>query len=114
MKFTPELLKGSTKTLILSVLSDGELYGYQIVKAIRERSKDALEIGEGSMYPALHALEKDKYVVSVWKEVNGRDRKYYTLTRKGQRSLKEHLKEWKTFSHAVNSVVKQVNAHNYA
>lgn len=114
MKFTPELLKGSTKTLILSTLSEGELYGYQIVKAIRKHSNDMLEIGEGSMYPALHSLEKDKYVASVWKEVNGRDRKYYTLTPKGRRSLKEYLKEWKTFSQAVNSVVKHVDTHTYA
>lgn len=110
MKFSRELIKGSTKSLILAVLLEGELYGYQIVKAIREKSDDELAFGEGSIYPALHALEKDGYLTSRWmSQQDNPDRKYYVLTKKGHRVLKEHLKEWKEFSAAVNKVFRGVD-----
>lgn len=109
MKFTPELIKGSTKNLILAVLTDEDMYGYQIVKAIREQSEDALEFGEGSVYPALHALEHDAYVRGYWIEhADARDRKYYSLTKKGRRALKDAMQEWKEFSHAVNKIFRGV------
>lgn len=112
MKFSRELVKGSTKNVILAVLADGELYGYQIVKSIREKSDDALDFGEGSVYPALHALEKAGLLQSKWvKQDSGPDRKYYSLTRKGGRALKDNIAEWKEFSSAVNKVLDNLQAH---
>ena len=109
MKYESELLKGTTKNLILAVLSGGELYGYQIVKAIREQSGEELEFGEGSVYPALHALERDEYLSSHWVPQDGSpDRKYYTLTPKGKLVLKAALLEWKSFSGAVGKVFENV------
>lgn len=109
MKFSSELIKGSTKNIILSVLaSEGELYGYQIVKQIKRLSAEALEFGEGSIYPALHSLEKSGLVSSVWvnQENNAPARKYYQLTKKGRRALREGFKEWKSFTSAVDKVYK--------
>ncbi|HLD21476.1 MAG TPA: PadR family transcriptional regulator [Patescibacteria group bacterium] len=106
MKFSSELIKGSTKNLILAILREEELYGYQIVKTIREKSGKSLEFGEGSIYPALHALKKEKYLASRWAEENGRKRKYYFLTKEGKKALKQQILEWKEFSGAVNKVLR--------
>lgn len=116
MKFSTELMKGSTKNLILAVLAEGELYGYQIVKEIREKSGELLECGEGSIYPALHSLEQDRYLRSRWvTQENTPDRKYYSLTKKGKRALKEQVHEWRAFSGAVNKVFRGLNlTHPYA
>lgn len=106
MKFSSELIKGSTKNIILSVLSaDGELHGYQIVKNIRQVSATALEFGEGSIYPALHSLEKAGLVSARWADqAHGPARKYYQLTKKGRRALSEGIKEWQDFVSAVEKV----------
>lgn len=107
MKFSREMLKGSIKNLILAVLSEGELYGYQIVKEIEGRSKDALQFGEGSIYPALHALEKDHLLSSRWvSQESGPDRKYYQITKKGAKSLVMARKEWSAFTKAIGQVLK--------
>lgn len=106
MKFPAELLKGSTKNLILAILSEQPLYGYEIVKRIQRKSAGALVLGEGSMYPALHALEKSGYIIGQWEESpEGRERKYYSLTRKGRKQLKEGIAAWKQFTLAVNKIV---------
>ncbi len=107
MKFSSELLKGATKNLILSVLSEREMYGYEIVKTIREKSDDLLTLGEGSVYPALHELEKRQYLKSYWMEQEGvPDRKYYTITKKGKKAHQDAMKEWSLFQGAVNKVYK--------
>jgi DNA-binding PadR family transcriptional regulator len=98
MRLFRELRRGSTKVLILSQLSRESMYGYQIVKAIREGSESYFEISEGSLYPALHSLEKEGLVRGDWKEVDGRSRKYYSLTTEGKTFLRKALKEWKQFS----------------
>jgi DNA-binding PadR family transcriptional regulator len=111
MKYSSELIKGSTKNLILAVLNHEELYGYQVVKAISAHSNALLEFGEGSIYPALHSLEQAGYLTSRWvKQDNLPDRKYYRLTKKGERSLKTNLAEWSEFSNAVNQVFKGTGA----
>ena len=116
MKFSTELIKGSTKNLILAVLADGERYGYQIVKEIREKSGELLEFGEGSIYPALHSLEQDGTLHSRWvSQESTPDRKYYSLTKKGKRALKQQLGEWRAFSGAVNKVFRGLDSvHLYA
>jgi PadR family transcriptional regulator PadR len=93
-----ELRRGSTKVLILSQLNRESMYGYQILKAIREGSESYFDISEGSLYPALHSLEKEGLVRGDWKEVDGRPRRYYSLTTKGKAFLHRALKEWEQFS----------------
>lgn len=110
MKFSKELIKGSTKGLVLAAIGDNEMYGYQIIKVIKERSSDALAFGEGSIYPALHALEKDGLVESKWlAQENLPDRKYYSLTDKGRSKLKLEVAEWKEFTEAVNGIYSGIS-----
>lgn len=105
MKFMNELIKGSTKTLVLSVLSEKDMYGYEIIKQIRAKSAKKLEFGEGSIYPALHSLEKNKFVESYWvSQENLPDRKYYKLTTLGRARLVSLLNEWREFVGAVGLV----------
>lgn len=107
MKFEPELLKGNTKHLILAILLKEDMHGYEMIREIRDRTNELLEYGEGSIYPALHLLEQDKYVKSYWTQAeNGRDRKYYSITAKGKKKLRVAVKEWKLYSEAVDSLLK--------
>ncbi len=105
MKYSKELLKGSTSTLILSVLENNDLYGYKIIRELEIRSEKAFEMSEGTLYPILHALEKEKYLNSYWNEIDGRRRKYYHITEKGNKKLSEKKEEWRSFSANVNKVL---------
>lgn len=105
MKIHKELLKGSSEIVILKVISSGPLYGYEIAKHIKEVSKEIFEMGEGTLYPILHKLEKSHLLQSYWQEVGGRRRKYYELTPKGKAMLQEKTKEWETFSGTVNAII---------
>ena len=91
------LVAASTKPLLLSILLDGEAYGYQIIKQMKILSKGHLEWSFGMLYPVLHRLEKDGLISSQWKESKkGRLRKYYRLTEKGQRELEKEKSQWLT------------------
>ena len=68
MKYSKELLKGSTPILVMSVLKGGDLYGYKIIKELEQRSQNVFEMSEGTLYPILHALEKEKFLTSYWEE----------------------------------------------
>ena len=106
MKIEKSLLSGSTPMLILSLLKDGDKYGYEMVETLAKRSDDTFALKEGTLYPLLHALEKEKFVESYSKTApNGRERKYYRLTRSGQEQLEYKEKEWRLFSEKVNAVL---------
>jgi PadR family transcriptional regulator, regulatory protein PadR len=101
-----QLLKGTTPLLVLAVLRDGELYGYEIAQRVRERSGGAFAPSEGSLYPALHALEADGALLATWREGDkGPRRRYYRITPKGGALLAEHEAEWATFSQGVARAV---------
>ncbi|MBE6959579.1 MAG: PadR family transcriptional regulator [Ruminococcaceae bacterium] len=106
MKIEKSLLSGSTPMLILSLLKDGDKYGYEMVETLAKRSDDTFQLKEGTLYPLLHALEKEKLVESYSKTApNGRERKYYRLTKSGLEQLKSKEKEWRLFSEKVNAVL---------
>lgn len=98
-------MKGSSQLLILKVISDEPLYGYQIAKNIKEQSEEIFSMGEGTLYPVLHKLELLGLVDSYWQEVEGRRRKYYAISQKGKKALQEKAAEWATFSGAVNAII---------
>ena len=101
-----ELLKGNTETLLLFLLTEKPMYGYQIVKEIENRSQGYFQFKEGTLYPALHRLEKAGWVDGIWGEAStGAPRRYYSITAKGEGVLKERLQEWERFSSAVNSIM---------
>jgi len=101
-----ELLKGNTPTLLLALLELEPMYGYQIVKEMNRRSSGYFAFKEGTLYPALHRLERDSLVEGRWQDTpNGVGRRYYSITAKGRRILAERLKEWHRFSRAMNAVM---------
>lgn len=104
MKIDKELLKGSTTIIVLGLLKDKSMYGYEMIKAIEEKSKGIFAFKEGTLYPILHALESNGYVEAYWKESNeGRKRKYYRITKVGSKHLEEKKKEWETYKDAVDN-----------
>lgn len=106
MKIEKSLLSGSTPMLVLSLLTDGDKYGYEMVEALAKRSDDTFQLKEGTLYPLLHTLEKNHYVTSYTKQTpSGRERKYYRLTSDGRTFLEHKESEWRLFSEKVNAVL---------
>lgn len=96
------LVAASTKPLILSILSEGENYGYRIIQRVRELSGGQLEWSDGMLYPVLHRLEKDDLVRSKWKlSEEGRMRKYYEITKLGLRELAAERAQWTQVSETL-------------
>jgi transcriptional regulator len=105
-----KLLSGTVEMMILEVISAAESYGYQITQRVLNRSDGRFELKEGSLYPALHRLERQKLVAARWSEHDGRRRKYYRLTALGKKSLSQKRSDWEAFSASVNSVLGIENA----
>ena len=106
MKIDKSLMSGSTTLLVLSLLANGEMYGYEIITTLAERSDKTFELKEGTLYPLLHTLEREQCVESFEKQSpQGRTRKYYRITPKGRGLLEEKEREWNLFSRKVNQVV---------
>lgn len=102
-----EWLKGSLDLMLLALLEEQPMYGYQIVKELRERSAAVLQLQEGTLYPALHRLEKAGLIEGYWqRRDDGVDRRYYRLTADGLAALPERRAAWGRFMQAVNGVVK--------
>lgn len=99
------LLTGMVEMLILDVVSQSPTYGYEIAQTVAGRSRGYFELKEGSLYPALHRLERQKMLASFWEEAEGRRRKYYKLTTAGQKALAAKKEEWRAFSAGVNGVL---------
>lgn len=89
MALDKSLVSGSMTMLVLKLLEGGELYGYEMIELLRERSNDIFELKAGTLYPLLHSLVKQKCLKSYEKEVNGKVRKYYSLTPLGKKDLKK-------------------------
>ena len=106
MKFDKGLMAGSSTLLILSLLEGADLYGYQMIEELSRRSNDTFQMKEGTLYPILHALEKEKCLTSYQREApTGRQRKYYRITRKGRQLLEEKRAEWEAFRRGVDQVL---------
>lgn len=102
-----ELLKGNTPTLVLAVLKDAPLHGYGIAREIERRSANALKFKEGTLYPALHALEREGLITGQWhKEGNARERKVYTITPAGLGALDRRARTWTDFATAIHKVIE--------
>lgn len=105
-----DLLRGNIPTLILTVVSEGPLHGLAIAREINQRSNNALQLKQGTLYPALHALERDGWITGEWEIQDGeRPRKVYTLTPAGTEELDRRLRAWKQFSDAMESITRKRN-----
>ena len=100
-----ETLKGHLDLLLLSAVHPRPAHGYAIAETLRARSDGTFDLAEGTLYPALHRLERAGLLTSRWSEVNGRRRRVYQLTPKGHRALARRQGEWRDFARAVQAVV---------
>jgi PadR family transcriptional regulator, regulatory protein PadR len=106
MKINKELLKGSTATLVLSLLNTRPMYGYEIIKVMESKSSGIFSFKEGTLYPILHSLEADGIIEAYWNDSEeGRKRKYYKITDKGRLHMEDKKEEWSVFSKTVDKVL---------
>lgn len=107
MKVDKSLLNGSTTTLLLKLLEEKDMYGYEMIETLAKKSDNTFDLKAGTLYPLLHNLEKKGMVESYEEKVGvERIRKYYHLTKKGNALLVEKQEEWNTYTKAVNQVLK--------
>jgi DNA-binding PadR family transcriptional regulator len=107
MNYLAQLLKGNTDVLILSLLEREPMYGYLLIRELERRSGGFFRFPEGTLYPALHRLEKGGLVTGRWLRLaNGQERRYYSLTEQGRAWLAERLRTWENFASAVDMVLR--------
>jgi PadR family transcriptional regulator PadR len=105
LSISKDLVAASATPLVLSILSEGENYGYAIIKRVNELSGGQMQWTDGMLYPVLHRLEGQKLIESKWRESEtGRKRKYYRIEKQGMKALKEHKSQWKV----VYSTLRQL------
>lgn len=110
LKIDKELLKGSTKMMILKLLEHEDLYGYMLIKKLSEKSKQIFDLKEGTLYPILHDLEKNQLIESYWENsTSSRKRKFYKITSKGLKELHRKKLEWDTYIEGINNLFMEVN-----
>ena len=99
-----ELMKGSIDIILLSLIAKKDMYGFEIIKNLKEKSSNIYNMSEGTLYPALQRLEMKKYLGSYWgdSETGGR-RKYYHITEQGKAVLAKKIQEWKNINDLINS-----------
>ena len=100
-----ELMRGHLDGLVLAVLGAGPTHGYGLIEALRARSGGEFDLPEGTVYPALHRLERAGLVTSGWSAEGGRRRRVYDLTPAGRRAAAERRSAWRVFAAAVDSVL---------
>ena len=105
MAIDKSLMQGSLAMLILRLLEEKDMYGYEMIDTLRGRSNNVFELKAGSLYPLLHSLEEKGYVTSYEDDSSGKTRKYYCISGDGRRFLKEKKEEWEEYSTAVCSVL---------
>jgi PadR family transcriptional regulator PadR len=105
MQASSSLMSGISELLLLRLLSERQMYGYELARAIRTTTRQAISVGEGVLYPALHSLERRGWLKARRCTVNGRTRVYYALTRAGLRHLKNITQEWRRISGGVDAAL---------
>jgi PadR family transcriptional regulator, regulatory protein PadR len=106
-----EFLRGTLKTIVLKLLAEqppagqGSLYGYEITQAVKERTKGEITLSFGALYPVLHKLEQEGYLISYAREVDGRLRKYYSLTPTGTQAAAQKVSDFERFVEAMRALL---------
>lgn len=105
MDISKDLVAASATPLVLAILSEGESYGYAILKRVEEISQGELQWTDGMLYPVLHRLERNGYVEAMWgKSEVGRRRKYYRLTKQGLEQLEEQQRQWEVVDTTLRGI----------
>ncbi len=100
-----ELLQGTLDMLVLKIVALGPIHGYAIAQRIQQISREVLQVQQGSLYPALHRLEKRGLLSAKWREVSGREAKFYSLTAAGRRQFRQEQESWERLAGAVASIL---------
>ena len=111
MKYDREFLTGTVGVLILNLLAEREMYGYEILQEAGRRSAQAFHLKEGTLYPALHQMERAGLLKATWREGStGRARKYYMLTAKGRRRAESKRRQWASITMAMRAILGGTHA----
>lgn len=105
MAVDKSLVSGSTGMLILKLLSEKDMYGYEMIEALEKKSNHIFQLKAGTLYPLLHSLVEKGYLTFYEQEAGGKVRKYYSLTKNGKKYLDGKVKEWKEYQSAVVNVL---------
>ena len=105
MAINKSLISGSTSMLILRLLEDKDMYGYEMIETLEAKSNNVFTLKAGTLYPLLHSLEEKDLLTSYESEVNGKIRKYYSITTGGKRYLRSRKEEWHEYQTAVVNVL---------
>ncbi len=105
MKLDKTLTSGSTMMLLLKLLSEKDMYGYEMIETLRNRSQNVFELKAGTLYPLLHQMEEKGFLTSCEKEVSQKVRKYYSITKEGKKQLGKKEAEWHEYADAVTKVL---------
>jgi len=101
-----DLVQGTLDLLILKVIALEPMHGWAVAQRISQMSNDVLQVGQGSLYPALHKLEQQGWIEAEWRDSeNNRRAKYYTLTREGRRALNQEAAQWERLAAAISLIV---------
>lgn len=105
MAVDKSLVSGSTGMLILKLLSEKDMYGYEMIEALEKKSNHIFQLKAGTLYPLLHSLVEKGYLTFYEQEAGGKVRKYYSLTKSGKKYLDGKVEEWKEYQSAVVNVL---------
>lgn len=102
----PPFMSGVPELLLLRLLNDREMYGYELVRSIKDVTNEAITLGEGVIYPVLHGLERNGSLKSKRKDVGGRTRVYYSLTKKGRDRLEKLRDDWSRIQGGISTALE--------
>lgn len=105
MGIDKNLVQGSMTLMLLRLLETKDMYGYEMISVLREKSENVFELKAGTLYPLLHSLESKGYVISYEDVSSGKTRKYYQLTQTGKKHMKAKKEEWNAYQKAVVNVL---------
>lgn len=105
MAVDKSLISGSTAMLLLKLLSEKDMYGYEMIETLGQRSENVFTLKAGTLYPLLHSLEDKGFLTCYEEEIQGKVRKYYSITKSGRKELKEREASWQEYSRAVAGVL---------
>ena len=105
MSIDRSLVSGSTAMLLLRLLEDKDMYGYEMIETLEQKSNNVFTLKAGTLYPLLHSLEEENYLTSYESPANGKLRKYYSITKEGRKYLKARKEEWQEYQAAVLNVL---------
>ncbi|MDE6883605.1 MAG: PadR family transcriptional regulator [Lachnospiraceae bacterium] len=105
MAIDRSLISGSTAMLLLRLLEDKDMYGYEMIETLEKKSNNVFSLKAGTLYPLLHSLEEKSYLTSYESPVKGKLRKYYSITKDGRKYLKLRKEEWQEYQTAVLNVL---------